>query len=860
MPSPAARDDAPLARYQAKRRFDATPEPAGRQGAARRRARRLAYVIQKHWASRLHYDFRLEWNGVLLSWAVPKGPSFDPADKRMAVQVEDHPLAYGGFEGTIPQGHYGAGNVIVWDRGSWQPVGDVDDGLARGKLVFALHGEKLAGLWELVRIAKPGEKQPRWMLFKKRDAWARPAAEYDVLSALPDSVVDHPLGPVEEREPRGDAAAPRADAAPPPIDDAPKAALPRTLAPQLALLASEPPEGRDWVVETKFDGYRLLARIDARGGVRLMTRNGNDWTDRLQPLAQAIAALGLRSAWLDGEIVVLDAGGLPDFNLLQNAIDGARNADIVWFAFDAPFLDGRDLRRLPLRTRRAALRARLAGASGERVRYSEEIAGSPAQVLQAACAIGMEGVIVKRADAPYLSTRGDAWLKLKCMQRQEFVVVGYTERRDAPGEVGALMLAVHDDAGRLRSAGSVGTGWNAQTGRELHAKLSALTTDRPAIEAARPGRWSRRAAGSGRWVRPELVAEVSFAQWTPDGVIRHASFVGLRSDKPAAAIRREAAVAPPPAAPARGAAAAPAVKVTHGERVVDAAGGTTKLALVRYYESIAEWMLPHLRDRPVSLVRAPDGVAGAHFFQKHPETRMPGLTTLDAALWPGHAPLMAVDSAHALASAAQMNVIEFHTWNSTVHDIARPDRVVFDLDPGEGVGWPRVREAALLLRTLLDELQLAGWLKTSGGKGLHVVVPLVPELGYADVKRWSQAVVQHLARAIPDRFVARSGAANRVGRIFVDYLRNGLGQTTVAAYSARARPGLGVSMPIDWEELATLPSAAPWNVATARDRVSLRGADPWAGYWTQRQTLGAAAFDALGVAAPSQAAPPRRRR
>jgi bifunctional non-homologous end joining protein LigD len=841
MPRPAAPSDAPLARYQARRDFAATPEPAGRATRApRRRPPALSFVIQKHWASRLHYDFRLEWNGVLLSWAVPKGPSYDPAQKRMAVQVEAHPLDYGGFEGEIPKGHYGAGSVIVWDRGSWEPVGDVDDGLAKGKLVFALHGEKLAGLWELVRIARPGEKQPRWILFKKRDAWARPLAEYDVLTALPDSVVGRPLGAVEQREPRGAAEPKPAKTTPSPaaveLSTAPKAPQPRTLEPQLATLASSAPEGGDWIVETKFDGYRLLARIDARGSVRLVTRNGNDWTDRLCGLADAIAALGIGPAWLDGEIVVLGDDGIPDFNLLQNAIDGHRNDDIVYFAFDLPWHAGRDLRRLPLRTRRAALAALfdgLDGAADARVRLSVEIAGPPAQVLQAACNMKMEGVIVKRADAPYAAGRSESWLKLKCALRQEFVIVGYTDRASAPNEVGALLLAYHDDEGRLRSAGSVGTGWNAKTGRELHALLAPLRTDRTPLAAGLPkaGRWSRRAAGSERWVRPELVAEVSFGQWTPDGVIRHASFKALRSDKPAAAITRERAAAPTKAG------VAPGIKVTHGERVVDASTGLTKLDLVRYYESIAEWMLPHLRDRPVSLVRAPDGIGGPQFFQKHPETRMPGLTTLDAALWPGHAPLLAVDSAEALAAAAQMNVIEFHTWNSTTAHIDRPDRIVFDLDPGEGVTWPQVQEAALLLRAMLDELALESWLKTSGGKGLHVVVPIAPKLDDDAVKACAQAVVRHMAQTIPERFVARAGAANRVGRIFIDYLRNGRGQTTVAAFSARARPGLGVSMPVGWEQLGSLKSAAHWTISTARDHLSLRKVDPWADYAKTRQTL-----------------------
>jgi bifunctional non-homologous end joining protein LigD len=825
----AARSPGPtLERYRRKRDFTATPEPA--PAKARRRSKALAFVVQKHWASRLHYDFRLELDGVLLSWAVPKGPSFDPADKRMAVHVEDHPVGYGGFEGTIPKGQYGAGTVIVWDQGTWEPVGDPHDGMAQGKLVFRLHGQKLAGLWELVRIAKPGDKQDPWMLFKKRDEWARPHAQYDVVSALPDSVVEHPLGLLEEREPRG--SAPAADAQPD-LSNATPAALPKTLEPQLATLASSPPVGGRWIVETKFDGYRLLARI-AQGRVALITRGGHDWTDRLRPLADALGKLGPDSAWLDGEIVVLDERGVPDFNALQNAIDGRRNEDIVYFVFDLPFHAGRDLRRVPLAARRAVLRE-LIGEGSARMRFSADFDAPPAQMLRAACGVGLEGIIVKRADAPYVGTRSDTWLKLKCEQRQEFVVVGFTDRANSKDEVGGLLLAYHEQ-GQLRYAGSVGTGWDAATGRDLHRRLSKIEVDAPALDAVqvRPGRWSRRAPGSERWVKPQLVAEVSFTEWTPDGHVRHPVFKGLRADKPARAITRERSAAGPV-----GSSSPAGVKVTNPERVIDPATGLKKIDLVRYYESVAEWMLPHLRERPVSLVRGPQGVSGQLFFQKHPETRMPGLTELDPALWPGHQALLAVDTVEALVAAAQMNVIEFHTWNSTVQRIDQPDRVIFDLDPGEGVGWTQVQEAALLVRTLLEELGLQAWLKTSGGKGLHVVVPLAPKLGYEAVKGFSQAVVEHIARTIPQRFVAKSGGANRVKRIFIDYLRNGHSQTTAAAFCARARPGLGVSMPVAWEQLMSLKSGAQWTIATAREHLSFQKADPWAAYWTTAQTLNA---------------------
>ncbi|MEO8310852.1 MAG: DNA ligase D [Caldimonas sp.] len=832
----------PLARYRKKRNFAVTSEPVGapRAGAANPAGSALSFVIQKHWASRLHYDFRLELDGVMLSWAVPKGPSFDPSKMQMAIHVEDHPLDYASFEGTIPPRQYGAGTVIVWDRGTWQPEGDPREGMAKGKLVFRLHGEKLAGLWELVRIAKPGDKQDAWMLFKKKDAWARPLAEYDVIAALPDSVVARPLGLVEAREPRaagGGALGKQVPVAATDLSAAVRAALPAKLEPQLAMLVAEAPGG-DWIVETKFDGYRLMARIDG-GKAKLITRGGHDWTGKMKPLAAAVESLGIESAWLDGEIVVLNEAGLPDFNALQNAIDNATSEAIEYFVFDLPFHDGKDLRKVPLRARRALLGALLDKHPSERIRASQAFAATPVQMLEAARRMQLEGIIVKRPEAPYASGRGETWLKLKCQLRQEFVVCGFTDRSGARGEVGSLFLATYDQ-GRLSYAGNVGTGWNARIARDLHARLVALETKSPtlAIDAITPGRWSRRSVGAERWVEPELVAEVSFREWTPENHIRHAVFVALRLDKLAREVTREVVETP-----VRGAAAAPApapassIKVTNPDRVIDPSTGIVKVTLVRYYESIAERMLPHLADRPVSLVRAPEGIAGELFFQKHPETRMPGLRELDARLWPGHSSLLAVDTVEALVSAAQMNTIEFHTWNSTAKKIGQPDRVVFDLDPGEGVTWAHVQEAALLTRAMLTELGLASWLKTSGGKGLHVVVPLVPRLDYAVVKGFSQAVVTHLAKTIPERFVAKSGGSNRVGRIFVDYLRNGHGQTTAAAFSARSRPGLGVSMPVAWEQLMALKSGAQWSIATAREYLSFEQKDPWADYWTTRQTL-----------------------
>ena len=846
----------PLAKYWTKRDFGITAEPRGEPTAS---ADGFSFVIQKHAASRLHYDFRLELGGVLISWALPKGPSFDPADKRLAVHVEDHPLSYGSFEGTIPPKQYGAGTVIVWDNGSWEPVGDPNNGLAQGKLLFKLHGHKLKGLWELVKIAKPGDKQEAWILFKKRgDEFARPRADYDVISALPDSVIAK-----DPKRKSTSSAAPidAENAGPRPLPKsarngdhvlpgAIKAPLPHTLQPQLATLATGVPASGDWLYEIKFDGYRLMARID-NGKVSLMTRGGHDWSDKLPALAAELKSLGVKSAWLDGEIVVLDENGLPSFSRLQKSFDRHTSAaGIDFFVFDVPYLEGYDLRDVPLVERRRLLKALLDEKGSEHLRFSADFAGEPASVLESACRMKLEGVIAKRADATYSSRRTETWLKLKCKLRQEFVIAGYTDRSDGSSQIGSLLLGVYDDMGELISVGSVGTGWDAVEAAELKMQLATLEVPQSPFAAGTAGRWSKRVAGVARWVEPQLVAEVEYAQMTPDGQLRHASYLSLRTDKPPKAIHREIAKNPAGAAPVLplGRTAMSAIKVTHSDRVIDASTGLTKLDLVRYYESIADFILPHLMRRPCSLVRGPTGVDGQLFFQRHSErTAIPGLKNFNSSLWPGHDALLEVATPAALAGAVQMNVIEFHTWNSTDRNVGKPDRMIFDLDPGEGTSWAHIQEAALLVRGFLQQLKLESWLKTSGGKGLHVVVPLAPRLDYDTVKQFSKKVVEHLAKVVPSRFVAKSGPSNRIGKIFVDYLRNGQGATTATAFSARARPGLGVSMPIPWDELSQLKSSAQWSIATAREHLSFQTADPWAGYWKSKQTL-TAAINTLGRA------------
>jgi bifunctional non-homologous end joining protein LigD len=995
--------------YNRKRRFDETPEPAGNKATKKRGGRNaarpgpdegLSYVIQEHHARRLHYDFRLELNGALLSWAVPKGPCLDPSVKRLAVHVEDHPVEYGSFEGEIPPGNYGAGTVIVWDRGTWEPVGGAAEAARAyraGKLKFHLYGEKLHGGWTLVRSHMRGNAdKEQWLLIKERDDEARPESEYDVLAEQPGSVLaaapasngkggkrtSKQTGKPEDKQVaakrtaaapvRGDPKRPdivatrsseslRELAVSPAIEGAVAAKLPATLKPQLATLVDATPPGDDWSYEIKFDGYRVLARIDASGkgrDVQMFTRAGNDWTAKFGKQVRAFEQLGVESAWLDGEAVVLDENGVPNFQALQNAFDSNRPQDIVVYLFDVPFLNGYDLRGVPLQQRRAILRALLEPVDDSVLRFSNDFEFSADDLLKSACDMALEGIIGKRRDSGYSSGRSATWIKLKCRRRQEFVIGGYSEPSGSRAAFGALLLGVYDSKGKLQYAGRVGTGFDAALLRSVKKELDAHETKR--MPFASPPR--ERSRTPVHWVEPVLVAECNFAEWTSDGIVRQASFVSLRSDKPARQIVKEAprkgddvqqqtdieaesdsaqkkrsgrraaaeadddvqtsgaskkrsdgktageeatdndtekgaktvgnpgakttamasanstakstaktageATATTPAAKTASKAAAktttpkdeagdtktaasrskksasPAevagVRVSHPDRVIDKSTGARKIDLVQYYESVARWMLPHLADRPVSLVRAPEDIGGELFFQKHSQKLSIPNITQHPGLDPGHPPLITVETVKALVGAAQMGTIEFHTWNGVASNIEKPDRVVFDLDPDPSLGWDRMIEAAQLTRSLLDELGLMSFCKTSGGKGFHVVVPLSKHAGWDEVKEFSQAVAQHMASTLPKYFSAKMGAQNRKQKIFVDYLRNNRGSSTVAAFSARARPGLGVSVPLAWDEVASTTGGDQWNIGNLHERLANLKSDPWADYSKTRQRITAA--------------------
>jgi bifunctional non-homologous end joining protein LigD len=624
--------------------------------------------------------------------------------------------------------------------------------------------------------------------------------------------------------------------------------LPDSIKPELATLVESAPEG-DWRYEIKFDGYRVMARVD-NGSVRLFTRNGHDWTHKLPRQAEAIVSLGLESAWLDGEMVVANEQGVPDFQALQNAFEKGRSENIVYYLFDMPFLNGTDLREVALEQRREALSEVLKSYDDDVLRFSDDFGETPEALLNSACQMQMEGLIGKRAGSPYVSRRSTDWIKLKCKRRQEFVVVGYTEPKGARSKFGALLLGLHDaESGELRYCGKVGTGFNEATLTTIYDQLLPLGIKKTAVVNPPTGFEAK----GVHWLDPVLLAEVAFAEITQEGSVRHAVFQGLRNDKPAQSITEERPVPATAATTEKKTPAKPAhtrteaekftppattgkIRLTHPERIIDPVSGATKRDLADYYISVSEWLLPQLAQRPVALVRAPEGVTGELFFQKNAEhLAIPGIETMGKA-YTGH-PVMLINNLEALVGAVQMSAMELHVWNAVAKDLERPDRFILDLDPDPALPWKSMVEATQMTQAVLDELGLKSFLKTSGGKGVHVVVPLTPKADWDAVKAFSHAIVKHMAKRVPDRFSAVSGPKNRVGRIFIDYLRNGLGATTVSAYSVRTREGLPVSVPIFPEEIHEITGANVWTVHNLHERLDQLDTDPWADLASTRQTI-----------------------
>ena len=872
-----------LAQYQAKRDFRKTPEPSGRVG--RGKAKALSYLIQKHAASHLHYDFRLELDGVLLSWAVPKGPSLDPADKRLAMHVEDHPLEYGGFEGTIPKAQYGGGTVMLWDRGTWKPVGDAHEGYRKGHLKFDLDGEKLKGRWALIRThgSNYGGKAEAWLLVKDRDEFAKRGAR--IVDDQPDSVVSgrsieaiagagehewHSNRSVKENVRAGAVAKPSRSKRKPAkglvgVGGAKRASLPEMLSPTLATLVDEPPQGDDWIHEIKYDGYRIVSRLTG-GKVRLLSRNGKDWTEKFGAIAAQVGKIEAKSAWLDGEVCAVDAKGRSSFQGLQNALTGSGANSLVYFVFDLPYLDGYDLRGAALSERKGLLED-LLGRSGTAIRYSPDVRGSGDEVYRQACSMSLEGIVSKRLDSTYgTGLRTRSWVKVTCSLRQEMVIGGFTDPQGSRSGFGALLLGVYAE-GKLRYAGKVGTGFDDNLLLEMRAKLDRLATDAPPFVNPPRGFEARGA----HWVEPKLVAEVQFTEWSEAGALRHPSFLGLRADKKASEVVREKPVdtAPKPkaskgrqsvkskpgksrAAPARRAANASAdtiagVRLSHPDKPYFPEANLGKLSIARYYEAVADWILPHVEGRPLSLVRCPDGWGGQCFYQKHADKSVhASVSRVQVPEGGGTATYFSANTLQALVGLLQWGVIELHPWGSRVPQPEKPDRLIFDFDPADDVPWEKIVEAVTMLRTLLEKIGLTGFLKTTGGKGLHVVVPIKRTLSWDQAKSFTKAIAELLAKTFPERFIATLSKSKRQGKIFIDYLRNAEGATAIAAYGIRARKNAPVSTPITWKELAKDVRFDYFNVKTVPPRLSRLREDPWKALGSTRQAVTAAMFARVG--------------
>ena len=835
-----------LETYWQKRHFDRTSEPRGKK----RRTDGFGFVVQKHAARRLHYDFRLELDGVLLSWAVPKGPSLDPSVKRLAVQTEDHPVEYGSFEGVIPKGEYGAGAVVIWDRGHWVPEGDPREAYARGRLSFELEGERLHGGFHLVRT-RGREKAPSWLLIKRKDAAAEPGSDARIVDENPESAASGRTLAAVAAAPDGvwhsnrsgaksarlSRATRRSWPDPGELAGARKARMPGFVEPQLATLVTEAPAGDAWLHEIKLDGYRMLARCQS-GRVAWLTRRGHDWSERVPSLGRELAGLGLDGALLDGEIVVL-RGGVSDFQELQNSLSEGRDGRCLFYAFDVLHFGQHDLRGATLLERKTFL-ARLleaAGASGaeSRIRFSDHVLGQGEEFFAGACELGVEGIVCKRADARYTSGRTRSWLKVKCLQRQEFVIGGFTAPGGARSHFGALLLGVHEHGG-LAYAGRVGTGFSQRSLAELHARLEPLVRARAAF--ANPPRGAD--ARGVRWVEPRLVAEVQFAERTSEGLVRHASFLGLREDKPASEVREERAAPPPRRKPAAKPkpTTLPSVRLTHPDRVLYAKQGITKADLALYYAQVAERMLPLLAQRPLMLVRCPRGQGAECFHQKHPGRGLSkAIRRVPIEEREGVLETMYVENLDGLLQLVQIGALEIHTWGCRVDAVERPDQLTFDLDPDTALPWRDVVRAARELKARLEELDLTPFLKTTGGKGVHLVVPIRPSAGWDDAKQFCKDIAEGMVRRHPDRYVATISKAKRKGKLLIDYLRNGRGATAVCAYSTRAREGAPVALPVAWSELARLRPGR-FRVANVPAHLA-RAPDPWADLGAHRTALSA---------------------
>ncbi len=837
-----------LKAYKKKRNFKVTSEPAGK--VEKRKRGEAIFVVQEHHASHLHYDFRLEMEGVLRSWAVPKGPSLDPSNKRLAMEVEDHPMSYAYFEGEIPAGEYGGGHVIVWDMGTWEAEGDPVAAYHKGHIDLVLKGKKLKGKWRLIRTGgreqEPGPRS-KWLLVKRSDGAAKPG--YDVIADKPRSVIsgksirDVPLTPRKGRTVSKKAfpvAKTKHKFSSKKSPRKKKVRVPEFVSMPLAKLVASAPADAEWVHELKFDGYRTLARI-ADGEVRFLTREGHDWSDKYGVLAEPFRELDTDGTLVDGEIVVLDPEGKSDFQLLQNALSEGRADELVFYAFDLPFLDGEDLRDMPLSERKERLAALLASTpEGGALRYSDHVTGQGEELFRQSCGFRLEGIVSKLLDSAYMGGRGGSWLKTKCENRQEVVIGGWSEPRGTRKGIGALLLGVYEN-GKLRYVGKTGTGFSHQSLLDMHAKLSAIEVDEAPFDNPPRERGTH-------WVKPRLAAEVKFASWTGGGHLRQAAFLGLREDKAVAKIKRESPESKGKVGKkkattraAKKGPKAPPVKLTNPDRVLFADVGVTKQGLADYYKAVAKWLLPHTANRPLTLVRCPQGGDKECFYQKHGEKGFTAHLDRTDIRQPGPnnptREYLSLTGIEGVLELVQMGTLEIHSWVAKVDDPLHPDQVIFDLDPDPGVGWKEVVEGALELRDLLLELGLESFIKLSGGKGVHLHVPIARRYTWDEVKAFARTVSQELEERRPTRYTTNVRKAARKGKIFIDYLRNGFGATAVIPYGVRNRPGAPVAVPIAWEELSVKLKPNAFSMAKTLVRLKKLKKDPWKGILKMEQEI-----------------------
>jgi bifunctional non-homologous end joining protein LigD len=800
-----------LNEYNQKRNFETTPEP---HGLPENSDARLRFVVQHHIARRDHYDFRLEWNGTLLSWAVPKGPSYNTADKRLAIQVEDHPIEYRNFEGTIPKGEYGGGVVMLWDEGYWEPDGNVDESLHNGALKFALKGRRLKGKWALIRLkAKDNEANNNWLLLKEKDKYSESESEIsefatsirtgctmeEIDSGKNEKIIKNPFD--------------RADA-------------------QLAKLVNKFPDGKGWLYELKYDGYRIIAFIE-NNMVRLMTRNGNDYTKRFSNIETSLIDLAAgRAMVLDGEMIISGKTGKTDFQALQNYMKNPnRQDDLAYVIFDLLALDGEDMRERRLIDRKETLEALMKDINGN-LYYSRHIKEKGEESFIAACKMGMEGIIGKKHDSIYSGMRNGDWIKLKCEKRQEFVIGGYTLSGKKANGISSLLLGVYEGE-ELIYTGRAGTGLSENDRKELETKFKSLIKARASFKQAPKPRANEKIT----WIEPELAAEIRFAEWTKDNLLRHASYKGLRTDKNPKDIKKEVVDEKKKKAMKTNEKSVfiKGIKITNPDKVIFDDSEITKEDVVRYYEKVSQRMMPYVGHRILSIVRCPKGISQTCFYKKHPGPKSKGIVTMSVLTGSGEAEeYFYIENAEGIISEAQMGTLEFHTWGSRADEIEKPDIMVFDLDPDEKMDLSRIRTGVKDLKSILDELSLRSYLKTSGGKGYHVLIPLKPSVSWDVFHDFSRNIAKVMEQKWPDRYTSNVRKAERRGKIFIDWIRNGKGATSIAPYSLRARKGAKVSMPILWAELDTV---APDGVDITDAIARISGIDPWEDFFKNNQLL-----------------------